>query len=256
MLRSTNKLHGYAIHATDGDIGKVDEFYFDDEKWTIRYLVVDTGSWLTGRRVLLSPAALGQPDWDRRILPVKLTRQQVHDSPDIDTDKPISRRQEIELYKYFGWSAYWVGDPLLGDPNLGPGPIGLYPAAVAALAKSEEGAAPQGGGDPHLESTRDVIGYHIQAADGEIGHVEDFVVDDESWVLRYIVADTRNWLPGKKVLLAPQWVGKVSWAASKVHVDLLRERIRHSPPYHSAEPVTREYEIRLYDYYGRPKYWC
>jgi hypothetical protein len=253
MLHRMNKLQGYMIQATDADVGKLDEFFFDDARWSVRYVVVDTGNWLTGRRVLLPPGALGKPNRESHVLPVSLTRKQVEDSPDIDTEKPITRQQEDELRRHFGWSNYWFADPLLGDPNFTAGPLGMSPASMAAIAR--EPAEGEEQGDPHLESARDVIGYHIQAVGGEIGHVEDFVVDEQNWSVRYISVDTRNWLPGKTVLIAPQWVEKMDWVEAKVHVGLERDQIRHSPPYDPAEPIDREYEARLYEYYGKPAYW-
>src|SRR5579863_7769175 len=249
MLRGMNKLHGYVLEATDGEVGMVDEFYFDDTVWAVRYVVVDTGNWLTGRRVLLAPGVLGKIDSERHVLPVSLTRKQVEDSPDIDTDRPITRQQEEELRRHYGWASYWVTDPLLGDPSFTTGPVGLSPESMAAMAR--EPIEGEGQGDPHLESTRDLVGYHILAIGGEVGHVEDFVVDDQHWVIRYLVVDTRNWLPGKRVLLAPQWVGKIDWAEASVQVALDREQLRLSPEYDPAAPIEREYEARLYDYYGK-----
>jgi hypothetical protein len=248
MLGSINRLNGYAIQATDGEVGKIDEFYFDDAGWRVRYLVADTGNWLTGRRVLLPVATLTALSRESHIATISLTRKQVEDSPDINPEQPITRQQEDELRHYFGWANYWVGDPLFGDPTLSPEPI----AASAGMAREE---SPDPRSDPHVESTRDVTGYHIQAVDGEIGHVEDFIVDDRAWTIRYIVAGTRNVLPGKKVLIAPQWVEKFEWAAAKMHVDLTCFSIRNAPPYDSAASIDREYESRLHDYYGRPKYW-
>jgi len=255
MLRNLNSLLGYTIHATDGEIGKIDDFYFDDARWVVRYVVVDTGTWLTGRSVLLAPAALGKPDTERKVVPVSLTRQQVEQSPDIDTDKPITRQQEEELRRHFGWANYWYADPLLGDPTFTTGAMPMSAAGMAAMAEEAAPAPSEQPGDPHLESTRDVVGYHIHAVGGQIGHVEDFVVDDQSWVIRYVVVDTRNWLPGIKVLVAPQWVQSVDWAEAKVHVGLERERIQNSPAYDPSVPIDREYETRLWEHYGRPKYW-
>jgi hypothetical protein len=246
MLRSIKELHGYTVRATDGDIGTVHEFYFDDHTWTIRYLVVDTGGWLSGRPVLLSTLALGQPDWEERVFPVLLTREQVEHSPDIATHKPVSRQMEGDLHAYYGWSPYW---------RTSMSTLGAGAAAVAHVISGTEEGSGEPGRDPHLRSTRQVSGYHIQASDGEIGHVEDFIAEDEAWVVRYIVVDTRNWLPGRKVLVAPAWIERVSWAERKVHVDLTRETIKHSPEFDPSAPVNREYELRLYDYYGRPKYW-
>jgi hypothetical protein len=241
MLRSVKDLRGYIIGAIDGEIGQVHELYFDDQSWIVRYLVVDTGTWLPGRRVLLSPMALGQPDWETHVLPVGLTKEQVENSPPIAVDKPVSRQMESDLHAYYGWRPYWSG----------PAPVAAQAVAAAEAKRRATGEW----ADPHLRSTREVIGYHIEASDGEIGHVEDLIVDDEAWILRYLVIDTRNWLPGKKVLVAPAWTKAVDWAQRRVHVDLSRETIENGPTYDPAAPVNREYELQLYDYYGRPYYW-
>lgn len=236
MLRSVKELHGYPILASDGEIGKVDEFYFDDEEWRIRYLVVDIGKWLSGQRVLISPAVLGQPNQMTHVLPVTLTQEQVNDSPDIDQDKPVSRQPKIE---------YWPG---LGIPT-NPGVAGLYAAAQSVADKDEEHKP-----DPHLRSTREVIGYHIQARDGQIGHVEDFIVDDETWKIRYLVVNTRNWLPGKKVLVEPRWVDRVSWAGSKVFVALLRASIKDKPGYDLLALAKREAKRHAFDHHASLKF--
>jgi hypothetical protein len=249
MLRSAKELRGYTIRASDGDIGRIHEFYFDDLAWIIRYLVVDTGNWLPGRKVLLWPGALGQPDWETQALPVTLTRAQVEHSPDISMEEPVSRQMETDLHTYYGWTPYWRS----GLPAYG---VGSAAAAemIARRAEEEEDREEQRR-DPHLRSTREVTGYHIQARDGEIGHLEDWIVDDESWFIRYLVIDTRNWLPGRKVLVAPAWAEWVNWAERKVHVDLNKETIENSPEFDPSMPVNREYEAHLYDYYGRPHYW-
>jgi hypothetical protein len=236
MFRSVKSLYGYTIQARDDDIGKVHEFYFDDELWTIRYLVVDTGGWLLGRHVLLSTVAAGQPKWEKQTFPVVLTKEQVEHSPPISTDKPVSRQMEESLHSYYHWVPYWSGAGI----------------AVTAAAAEREKREPR---DPHLRSTRQVTGYHLHATDGEIGHVEDFIVEDETWVIRYMVVNTRNWLPGRSVLVSPTWVDRISWAGRLVYLDLDRETIRNSPEFDPSAPVNREYELRLYDYYGRPKYW-
>lgn len=247
MLRSLNHLQGYAMRARDNDeIGQVDDFLFDDLSWVIRYLVLDTGNWLVGRKVLVLPAALDTPDWEAKALTATLSRQQIEDSPPLAADQPVSRRKELELRQYYGMAPYWG----LGSA---PFPVTLEQTsfAQAASAKKDRPA-----GDPNLRSAREVTGYHIQARDGDIGHVEDFIVDDEDWIIRYLVVDTRNWLPGgKQVLLAPAWVEEIAWSLRKVHVDLARDTIKDSPEFDPTLPVNREYEIRLYDYYGWPQYW-
>lgn len=247
MLRSLKELRGYNLLATDGEIGKVYEFYFDDRTWTIRYLVADTDSWLSNRLVLLSTIALGQPQWKDKSFPVEVSRETVENSPPIEKDEPVSRQKEKVLHKYYNWPSYWTGTGFMGEaiPYIPP------QKEPAEEAVEEEGES----ADSHLRSTREVGTYFIQATDGEIGHVDDFIVDDLNWKIRYIVVDTSNWLFGKKVLVAPSWIGKVDWFDKKVHIDLDRDTIKNSPEFDAATPVNRKYEEILYDYYGRPKYW-
>jgi sporulation protein YlmC with PRC-barrel domain len=254
MLRNVKDLQGYTIQATDGDIGSVRTFYFDDRDWRVRYLVVDTGNWLPGKRVLLSPESLHSPLLDTEDLPVNLTRDQVRDSPDIDTDRPVSRQQEVALHAHYNWPAYWtMRDPLVAQdlvarPGGPPVPPPGIPAATPDLIDAQHR-------DVHLHSMREVIGYHIQASDGQIGHVEDIIIDTDTWAVHYIIIDTRNWLPGKKVLVAPDWIEEVNWTDSQVHVELSRDQIKDSPEFDASTPVNRDYELKLYDYYGRPTYW-
>jgi hypothetical protein len=250
MLKSVGDMKDLAIHASDGAIGSVEEFYFDDETWAIRYLIVDTGGWLPGRLVLISPIFLRNLNWETKQLHVALTKKQIENSPDIDTHKPISRQHEAEYMDYYGSSYYWGGSYLWG--------AGLYPADLAApmiptpaptVATRRESA------DSHLRSTTAVKGYYIEAVDGEVGHVGDFIVDPDTWSIRYLEVDTRNWLPGKHVLISPEWIEKVHWLESKVRVDLPREAIRNAPEYFGYIPMTREYENQLHEYYGQAPYW-
>jgi len=254
MLRNVKDLQGYTIQATNGDIGSVRTFYFDDRDWRIRYLVVDTGNWLPGKRVLLSPESLHSPLLDTEYLPVNLTRDQVRDSPDIDTDRPVSRQQEVALHNHYNWPAYWtmydpfVAQDLVARPGGPPVPPPGMSAATPDLIDAQHH-------DVHLHSMREVIGYYIQASDGQIGHVEDFIIETDTWAVRYCVIDTRNWLPGKKVLVAPDWIREVNWTDSQVHIELSRDQIKDSPEFDASTPVNRDYELKLYDYYGRPTYW-
>lgn len=243
MLRSTKELQGYSIDAVDGEMGQVKDFFFDDKSWTIRYLVADTGSWLPGRKVLISPHALEQPKWRDQCFPVQLTQAQVENSPGIDADKPVSRQHEEALHAYYNWPIYWTG--------------GLYlDAQVVPRLNEEEPEKEVEEGDVHLRSVSEVIGYDIEEKNDAFGHVEDFILDDELWILRYLVVDTRDWLPGgKKVLVSPGWINQVNWSDAKVSVALTREQIKNSPEYDPHTPVNRAYEERLYDFYGRPKYW-
>jgi uncharacterized protein YrrD len=246
MLRSLSDILGYDILATDGEIGSTHDFYFDDESWTIRYVVANTGGWLKGRMVLLSPESFGEPDWETRLLPADLTRQQIEDSPPVDADRPVSRQQQVRLAAYFGWTPYW------GAPGAPPE---AYLPAEAEDADEESKADELAHGDKHLRSIKEVEGYRIDAHEDRVGHVEDFVVQTDEWAVRYLVVDTRNWLPGRKVLVSPAWVQSVDWVQGLIHVDLDAETIRNSPEFDHTQPINREYEARLYDYYGRPKYW-
>jgi hypothetical protein len=249
MLRPARDLNGFDIQATDGDIGHVDQLLFDDHKWTVRYLVADTGGWLSGRQVLISPIALRAPDWDGKRLPVALTRLQVENSPDIDTDRPVSRQHEIDYFTYYGWPYYWGGPGIWGA---GTYPGFLVTPSTVTLGEAESNGPAEEQGDPHLHSTRAVTGYQVEARDGSIGHVDDFILDDESWAIRYLVVDAGSWWAGRKVLIPPEWLERVSWPEETVAVDLDRETIRHGPWWEPAVPIDAEYEQRLSGYYGHP----
>ncbi|MEO8338557.1 MAG: PRC-barrel domain-containing protein [Nitrospirota bacterium] len=251
MLTNATYLKGLVIRAPDGEIGTVDDFLFDDETWAIRYLAVDTGGWLGGRRVLVSPISVVHTDWPSRRLDVALTKKQVENSPDIDTHKPVSRQHEAAFLGYYGYPYYWGGPYLWG--------ASFYPAGLAmpttAARKAMADSVWSESTDSNLRSSEAVTGYHIEASDGEIGHVNGFVLDDEAWAIRYIEVATRNWWPGKKVLFSPAWIDRVSWTDSKVYVGLSRETIKEAPQYVESMAITREYEDRLYTAYGRPPYW-
>lgn len=246
MQRTVESMIGYKLRATDDDLGKVKDLYFDDVTWTVRYIEVDAGSWLSQRRVLISPVNVGDPDWARHVLPVALTKEQVKESPPAGKDKPVSRQFEAELSTYYGWPQYWAAPP--------PGGIPAQTAPAVAVAEREE-ERDEAGFDPHLRSSREICGYHIKATDDEIGHVEDLIVDTDAWMIRYLVVDTRNWLPGRKVLVARQWAHSIEWNERRVHVDLSRSQIKDSPKFDPTKPINRQYEAHLYDYYGRPAYW-
>ncbi len=253
MLRSVKDFHRYHIMATDGEIGKADDLLFDDREWRLRHLVIDTGHWLPDRKVLIPPSKLGRPDGVLHTFPVNLTKQQIEDSPTVDTDEPVSRQHEAKLFEYYGLQPYWVSG-ITG----GAFPPAIYPADEEAGQEQEEstGKKPEEDtGDPHLRSTNEVEGYHIRAVDDQVGHIEDFVIDDHTWTVRYLVVDTRDWLPGRLILVATTWITGVSWDESRVYVSLTKDAIEKSPEWDPSQPVNREYEEVLFDYYGRPRYW-
>jgi hypothetical protein len=245
MLNKAKTLKGYKLASLDGEIGKVKEFYFDDRHWTIRYLVADTENWLTGRQVLISPYALGAAIKEKQHIAINLTKKQIEDSPSLNSDKPVSRQFEETYYGYYGWPMYWSG----------PYMWGYSPYLVRDREKWKQSTQGEKAWDPHLRSTDAVSGYNIQAADGEIGHVEDFIIDDETWAIRYLTIDTQNWWPGKKVLVSPQWIDRVSWSESKVFVNLSRKTIKQSPEYTEESLLTRDYETGLHRHYNRQGYW-
>jgi hypothetical protein len=251
MLTNLTFLKGLVVQATDGELGTVDQCYFDDETWAIRYLTVETGGWLSGRQVLISPFSVTQVDWPSRRLDVSLTKKQVQNSPDINTHQPVSRQHEAEYNRYYGYPYYW-GGPYLWGPEYYPEGLAIPRATSTDVT---EDATYGESSDSHLRSTVGIAGYHIDATEGEIGHVDGFVIDDEAWAIRYIEVATRKWLPGKKVLVSPAWIERVSWADSKVYVALSRDAIKHAPEYIVSRPLTRDYEERLYLHYGRPPYW-
>jgi len=247
MLNQAKTLHGYKLNSSEGEIGKVKEFYFDDYFWTIRYLVADTGNWLADRQVLLSPHSLGIVNKDAQNIAVKLSKKQIEDSPPLKTDIPVSRQYEESFHKYFAVPAYWNG-PLMWGPY-------YYPSGMPRVAKLPKLSKTGEKFDSHLRSTHGVSGYHIQAKDGEIGHVEDFIIDDETWAIRYLIVDTRNLWEGKIVLISPRWIDHISWDESKVFVNLSRDAIKQSPEYIEGSPLSREYETALHQHYNFQGYW-
>jgi uncharacterized protein YrrD len=245
VLSKAKTLKGYKLDSLDGEIGKVKEFYFDDRYWTIRYLVADTGNWLTGRQVLISPYALNSVIKSEKQLSVDLTKMQIENSPSLESHKPVSRQFEDDYYGYYGWPTYWSGSSVWRDS----------PYIERNRNKWRESTKGAKAWDRHLRSTYEVTGYHLQALDGEIGHIEDFIIDDETWTIRYLIINTGNWWPGKKVLVSPQWIERVSWNESKAFVNLSRDTIKESPEYTEESLITRDYEIGLHRHYTRPGYW-
>jgi hypothetical protein len=201
MLKSINEIIGYMLFAKENDVGKCKDLLFDDQLWTVRHIVADTGGWLVGKKVLVSPVMVQKTDWQMQSIFLDITREQLEKCPSLLEDEPQAQDRE----------------------------------------------------ENHLRSYKQVKGYNIEASDGNIGHVEDFILEDKTWALRYVVVDTRNWLPGgKKVLLSLNWVKKVNWELSTLFLDISKEQAEHSPEFDPEQPVNIEYETRLYDYYGRP----
>lgn len=264
MLRSLKDLQHYEIGATDGVVGHVRDFYFDDDAWVVRYLVVDAGSWLSSRKVLISPISIQEPNWPDKTLPVSLTREQVRSSPNIDTDKPVSRQNEEQYMGYYGYPYYWGGAGMWG--------AGLYPYAMVpgylglSLDRVEREREMEAclraerirhrDDDPHLRSCKAVKGYHLHATDGEIGQVAGYLIDEHTWAIRYVVVDTSRWWVGHEVLIAPEWIAAVQWSDKSVSVDLTRAAVKAAPPYDPGMTWSRPLEMSLFQHYGRTGYWA
>jgi len=253
MLQKISTLKGLTVSAIDGDIGSVFDVYFDAQQWTVRYFVVDTGTWLSSRRVLISPMSLRPAEVDGNRVSVELSRTQVEQAPSWDVDLPVSRQHEIAHAQYYDHPYYWTGPARWGlgwDPMIGPMPDPRPdPVEEEILARERESV------DTNLHSARNVLGYYLQATDDDVGHVDDFLADDRTWAIRYIVVDTRNWLPGRKVVISPDWIKSVSWGDSRVYVDLTRREVETAPQYDPNVPLKRSIESRLYEHYRRPAYW-
>jgi hypothetical protein len=233
MLGSLKQVLGYSILSIDGEIGRIMDFYFDDVSWNIRYIVVDTARWLTGRHVLVSPTSAGEADDELRQLPVRLTRQQIKDSPDVATHLPVARQHELDLARYYGWPAYWEGPVYTGIEPFAIG-VGAKDADYAGLTEGTQGEPHAR--DLHLRSLQSMLGMHIVANDGELGHVEDFISVRDGWAIRYMLVDTCNILPCNKAMVAPQWIKEVDWDNHRVHVDLDRETIKNAPDFAPKPP--------------------
>lgn len=236
MQRTAGDLRKLVVAATDGEIGSVEGLFFDDERWTIRHIVVDTGKWLPGRRVLISPPSVDRIDDQNGRIVVKLSREKVRNSPDVDTDKPVSRQQEMALYAHYGYGPYWDAGELWGASYY-PGSLHAVPPPPAAAfapvplpdpehADAAPAETPQPSGDVHLRSTGEVAGYHLKTTDGEVGHIDDFALDDESWAIRYLVIDTSNWPGGQRVLVPVDWVRSVEWDQKTVTVGVTSDEVR------------------------------
>jgi hypothetical protein len=254
MLRRIKGLIGFTARGEDQDIGTVEDFYFDDTDWQVHHVVVDTGPLIFGRKVLIAPAAVGNPLWEAGTLPVHLRKEQVEGSPEIDLGRPIANRDLGALHQHYGWPAPWTEDELLGTTY-----IGTHPEIVPGRASSGMDTIPQNEPRPpvdrHLRSAKDILSYDLMATDGEIGHLDDLFVDENGWIIRYLLIDTRDWLPGRRVLVPINCIERVGWTDNHIQVALTQDQIENSPEYDPKPPLDRAYETDLYRYYDYPGYW-
>jgi sporulation protein YlmC with PRC-barrel domain len=211
-----SEIRGFKAFCTGGEVGKVSDLYFDDEKWIVRYLIVDTGSWLTRHSVLISPLSVEAVSWETRQIRLSIDREKVEKSPDIDYHKPISRQQEAEYHSYYGYPYYWADTSMW---ELSP-----IPAYVPATSPKQSPETPQE--DNHLRSTNEIIGCQVKASDGEIGRVRDLLVDEDSWGVKSIVIDEADAPEQSGLDLPVSSVLRLSWTDRSVYVNVSRDEIR------------------------------
>lgn len=248
-MQRISELTGYQLHAKDGTIGSIDDLLFDDRNFNLRWVVVDTGTWLPGRRVLLPPSALEAPDKTKLEYFTDLSRDQIEAAPGLETDKPVSRQLELDIFDHYSWDAYWYGSygaPLPTDVGAPAPPVNRGQSKISQENTDD---------DPHLRSMNEVIEYYVEATDGNIGHIEDFLIDEDDWTIRYLLVDTKNWWPGKMVLASPDWLTDIAWTDQKVFVDVTRDKVKSAPEFQETTPLDREYEERIYAHYGFLPYW-
>jgi hypothetical protein len=254
MLRSIKDINSYPIEAIDGPIGKAKDCLFDDQKWILRHIVVDTGNWLPGKKVLINSSHMQKPEvgYSRHKIPVIVTKKQIEDCPELKSDAPVSRQYETELAEYYKIQPYWLITDLFensqenaskpeADPSLSP----EEKRELEDLREQIESS--------HLRSAKEVFGYQINASDGEFGYVEDLIMEDDTWTILFFVVSTRKWLPGRKFLVDVNWIKTFDWEKNQASVGLNRERIESSPEYDPEKPVNMDYLENLYDFYGMPK---
>ncbi|MHB9154708.1 MAG: PRC-barrel domain-containing protein [Endomicrobiales bacterium] len=245
MLRKARDLREYVLHTREGPVGKTEEFYFDEETWTVRYLAVGAADWLPGHRVLISPVMVGKISDDARTAAVDATLARIRNSPGISMGMPVTREFEAEYYRYYGWPAYWRGNDRWGCR---PFPMDSVPPE---MLEGKASPARSGGNDRCLRNTRQLEGCNVQSIDGEIGRVDDFIINDETWAIRYLVAHTGSWWPGREALVSPHWIVHIDWSAGMITLDVPKETIKQAPAYNSSSVISREYELRLFRHYDR-----
>jgi hypothetical protein len=237
MIFRLTELIKYVVRAKDGIIGEVEDFYFDAFEWRLRYLVIAGNEEMDRRKLLISTVALDRPDYENSQLDIDLSKEIVKNSPEVTLDRPITREEEVALHSYYQWPFYWEAAGVSAYPFI---------EMVSDMKKQEAEAD-----NVHLlRSATQLLSLSIQARDGSIGYVDDFLIEDEQWNMLYLVVDTGTWLPGRKVLISPQWIKKIHWVEATVDVDLSRETIKNSPEYDPSRPLDEEYESRLAEYYG------
>ncbi len=242
MKRSLKELLGYTLEIKDGNKGKTKDFLFDEKTWIIRYMEADFGNWLESKRVLIPRVFLKPPIWEDRLFPVDISQSDIEKCPDIEDKLTVSRQYEEEMHKHYQTNPYWGGAVAASRGLLfPPRPIGIPKKAVA---EDESKSI--------LRSFNQVEGYHIQAINGKLGHIDDIIIDDTDWQIVYLIVDTKNWLPwSKKVVISADWMDDISYLKKEIKIRLKIETIKNAPEYQSNDNISLQYEKSLYDYYSQ-----
>ncbi|HET9236644.1 MAG TPA: PRC-barrel domain-containing protein [Oligoflexus sp.] len=261
MLYRADGLKGSEIRTRDGASGSIEDLYFDDVSWTVRYLVVDTGSWFSGKRVLISPQAMRGVEREGGPLTLDLTEQQIKDSPAWDSETTVSRYHEERLSQYYGWAPYWVTPagvyPWAGIYTYPPFPAGTpevqerISGAQGSYANDLRPGSVDRSQDIHLRSFKEVKGYGLRATDGDIGELDDLLIDASSWRITHLVADSRKWWPGGQVLVDRGMVEDISWSEHKIVVGMTKDEVKQAPAYDSQMKMDDAFLSRLANYYQR-----
>jgi len=258
MLRKLNALKGFDVVGKDEELGKVSDFYFDQDKFILRYLVLDTGNWLKHELTLISTEAFGKIDFKNRRILVNLNSGELENGPSLDKNKPVSRLMEEKVVKHYEWPLYWSSSNISASPTSPPTAPNRELLFNYEELTDEQKQEREAEVESNLRSFNEVKGYHIHAVDKEFGHLEDLFVDEEGWLIRYLLIDTRNILPGKDVLIAPEWITRISWDSKEIYVNKSKKEIKEAPEYREERSdylVDKNYEEKLHDHYGEDIYW-
>jgi hypothetical protein len=197
MIIASKHLQGVCVVGSEGAAGCVLDVLFDDRSWHVKYLVVRLGGRLSAWHVLLKPDLVTHAAWTERELHVPLSGREFRQLPGVQSDPPVAYRQELQAARFSAWEAGRIEDVVLD-------------------------------GDPHLRNMRAVTGHRVEASDGPVGRIAEFIIDDEYWTVRYVVVNTGRLLPSLRVLIAPTWVETISWEDRVVRLSATREELESS----------------------------
>lgn len=252
MLRPLHPVKGFKLAAEDCTFGRVKDFLFDEEHWTVRYMAADTGRWIPHRKVLVSPVSLGKPDWESQEFSVHLTKEQIKEQPELPADAPVTRVYEDQRHKTYDYPLYYkVGSHYAW--GYGTIPASLLDAPSAPAGEPHRSEPPQ---SRMLHSLEEVRGFSIVNTEKEkLGSLDDLVMDDETWTIRYLSVHLKQSGIDQTVFFAPNWFDLFDWENGRLMSSFSKESVLASPKLDPDIPLSRTYEEKLHSYYGMPSYW-